>query len=124
MLNEGIEMTDRGKLVCNECEELATWLDDPPARSATSCDYWCDQCCSSVIADKWLRYKIKQELITFPDGSQIWYPYFFVGGEWKGWPLIQPTEVYLWTQQTSWYSWPQKKTGDNDSKKSWWQFWK
>lgn len=118
-------MTDRGKLTCWDCDNLATYIDDPPSKQATSSDYWCEKHCPEVCPDGWQRYKIKQELIDLDTGGQIWYPYTWINYEWVGWPLVRPIEVYLWAQYALWHSIKREKEArKKHTKQPWWQIWK
>jgi hypothetical protein len=74
----------------NECPNNACWWDEAPPKSATACDFWCDEHCpkdlpADINGRSWNRLKFKQDLTLLGDGSSIWYPSFWIDNQWRGW---------------------------------------
>jgi hypothetical protein len=92
-------MIERGKLVCDECGEMATYWFVAPKKSAASDGFWCDKHVP-VLQASWKQYRISQDLCSIDkNNDQVWLTSLFVNGKWERWPL-------------------------KSNQKKWWQFWK
>ena len=98
-------MTTRGMLKCEHvdvthgryalCNGLADVWDEPPSKSKETPKFWCyahfrHHGYMTVLG--WERFFFTQSIVELEDGTEIWYPRFFIDDQFIGWPLPEKEE--------------------------------